>query len=49
MDDMAVDEFLDLVVSIREDMKKLIKRVRRLEQEGDFGDFDDDVDALDGD
>ena len=33
MDEMSVDEFLDMVVELRERMKALEKRVRKLEQD----------------
>jgi cell division septum initiation protein DivIVA len=45
MEEMEVDEFLDLVVSLREEVKAIKKRLLRLEEEVGFEeDFNPDWD-----
>jgi cell division septum initiation protein DivIVA len=47
MEEMDVDEFLDIVMRLREDIKDLHKRVRKLEDESDiFDDIEDDPDWM---
>lgn len=44
MDEMTVDEFMDIVMEMRQEIREIKKRLRRVEQDswGDLEDIDDD-------